>query len=237
MAEWRLGRGWNEVELLERLNALRDAPRNLEASVSEIEGNPRWHHDHSEAAIGEEDPGPPVPGGPFERGALAVSNYQFSDPHIVIAHFDRASNLMGRRILLELRALRILHYLGGVVVGAVRSESGDRASVFGFRYETLAGHIERGAEWFLLRKDHVTGVIRFRIEAAWLPGQLPNWWSRIGFSMLGRRYQERWHRRAHAAMAALIRDPGLPVDWTPGDVMMHSAPEVIFKRTEARDAG
>lgn len=235
MVEWRLGRGWSDGELADRLAAISGAGRNFDEPVDALTPEQNWHRYYSEAVIARERPGPPVEGGAFERGRTAVSNYQFSDPQIVIAHFEPDSPLLGRRILLELRALRVLHYLGGVVVGDVQSEEQEERSVFGFRYETLEGHIEKGAEWFLLKKSHTSGAVRFRIEAAWRPGQFPNWWSRAGFSLLGRYYQERWHRRAHAALAALVRDPEMPLENAQGQRLVHNASEVIFRRTEARN--
>jgi uncharacterized protein (UPF0548 family) len=80
-------------------------------------------------------------------------------------------------------------YLCGVVVGALSDERHPDRTVWGYRYDTLAGHLEAGAEWFLLTKDHATGEIQFRIEARWREGQFPNWWSRVGFALLARRYQ------------------------------------------------
>jgi uncharacterized protein (UPF0548 family) len=41
----------------------------------------------------------------FERARVALANYQFSDPNIVIAHFDPALPLLGRRMLLEIQVL------------------------------------------------------------------------------------------------------------------------------------
>jgi uncharacterized membrane protein len=62
--------------------------------------------------------------------------------------------------------------------------------------DTLAPHLERGSEWFIVTKDHRDGLVRFSIEARWEPGQFPNRWSRLGFAVLARRYQRAWHRRA-----------------------------------------
>src|SRR5690606_39148541 len=141
--------------------------------------------------------------------------------------------LLGRLMLLELRALRVLHYLGAVVVGATRSEERDGQTAFGYRYDTLEGHIETGVEWFTLTKNHATGEVRFRIEAAWRPGPFPNWWSRVGFSWLGPSYQKKWHRRAHVFLARLMRVPA-PEPPTSGDGRLaHTDPEVTFRRFRA----
>jgi len=77
--------------------------------------------------------------------------------------------------------------------------------VFGFRYDTLDWHIERGLEWFLLTRDE-HGDIRFRIEARWQRGVLPNWWMRAGFAVLAGYYQRKWHRRAHWLLSRFAHD-------------------------------
>lgn len=230
MAEWRIGRGWSDAELAARLETLDDRARNFSGPLDWEQPGPDWFRYFSEAAVARCRPGPPVPDGPFEQGCTAVARYEFSDPRIVRAHMPPEGPLEGRRFLLELVAIRTIHFLGAVVVGAVQRETREHESVFGFRYDTLEGHIERGSEWFILTKDHASGVIRFRIQAVWQPGQFPNWWSRAGFALLGPLYQRIWHERAHDLLSRRIHDPALediPLD---GERVVHSPPDVIFKR-------
>jgi uncharacterized protein (UPF0548 family) len=203
VAEWRLLRGWSEPELVARLHALAAASRNFEEPPGELARRHGWNQYRSDAVIAYERPGPALEDGYFHRAKVAITNYQFSEPAIVLAHFDPRGELLGRRLLLEIKVLA-LRYLCGVIIGAVEDEEREAESVFGFRYETLDGHIERGAEWFTLTKDHASGRVSFRIAAAWQPGEFPNWWSRLGFRLLARRYQLRWHRRAHRRLVGLI---------------------------------
>ena len=193
MAEWRLLSSWSPEHIRARLEEARAAPRNLDVPEEEMTGERGWHHYHSEAVIATEEAGEER----FTRARVALANYQFSEPGIVLAHFDPAEPFLGRCMLLELQVLG-LHYLCPAVVSRVREEPG----VFGFRYDTLEGHIERGVEWFLLTKDE-RGDIRFRIEARWKKGEFPNWWSRIGFIVLSGYYQRKWHRRAHHRLSLL----------------------------------
>jgi uncharacterized protein (UPF0548 family) len=193
MAEWRLFRGWRSEELRARLEVVPGLAPNFEVNEATLTGEQGWHHYYSEAIIARE----PTEDALFERARVALANYQFSDPGIVLAHFDPAGPLLDRQILLEIQVLG-LHYLCPARVTAVR----DEGRIYGFRYDTLEGHIERGMEWFLLTKDE-RGDIRFRIEACWRPGQMPNWWSRLGFMLLSSFYQRRWHRRAHARLSLL----------------------------------
>lgn len=164
----------------------------------------------------------------FDRGRQALTRYAFSDPAIVEAHFPPSAPLQGRRMLLELK-VPLLRYLCGVVVGRVLDTNDDGIRTFGFRYDTLEGHVERGSEWFLLEQDGASGVLRLRIEATWQPGDFPNWWSRVGFALVGRRYQRKWHRRAHERMAAMVRG-GTRVASRRGRRLAHEGPRVVFTR-------
>ena len=194
MTEWRLFRGWTTEELAARLATLASAQVNFNGTEEELTGKRGWNHYHSEAIIVAQSDETSV-----QRARVALANYQFSDPGIVVAHFDPQGALLGRRILLEIKVLG-LRYLCPALVTNVR----DEPSVYGFRYDTLDGHIERGMEWFLLTRD-ANGAIRFRIEARWQPGDMPNWWSRAGFTVLSGYFQRRWHRRAHNLLSLLAR--------------------------------
>ena len=193
MTEWRLFKGWSSDALRDRLESLATAPRNFDGVEEELTGDRGWHHYQSEAIVARE----PADDAYFQRARVALANYQFSDRTIVVAHFDPKAALPGRRMLLEIKVLG-LHYLCAAMVTKIR----DEPRVFGFRYDTLEGHIERGMEWFLLTKNDA-GEIRFRIEARWQRADLPNWWSRVGFSVLSGYYQRKWHRRAHNLMSLL----------------------------------
>ncbi|HUE95702.1 MAG TPA: DUF1990 family protein [Longimicrobiaceae bacterium] len=233
MAEWRIGRGWSDVELATRLDRLGGRGVNFDADQSEMSVAAGWNEYASEALIARESSGPPIDGGPFQRAEIAVANYQFSDPRIVVGHFDSESRLLGRRMLLEMTALRVFHYLGGVVVNAVRFEEQDGQHVFGFRYDTLTGHLERGSEWFTVTKDVRSGEIRFRVEAAWLPGDFPNGWSRLGFKLLGPYYQRRWHHEAHQRLFEIAR--GTQPATAPRDAegLAHAGLTIVFERTQS----
>ena len=86
---------------------------------------------------------------------------------------------------------------------ATADDADESATTFGFRYDTLEGHIERGSEWFVVRKDHASGAIRFAIASRWREGDFPNLWSRIGFAVLADRYRLRWLERAMDRMRSI----------------------------------
>lgn len=223
MAEWRYLRRWTDDELAERLAALDGLGRNfrLDEEMSPRRG---WNVIHSHAVVAREAVGPPVAGGPFERLWVALRHFHHSDPRIVLAHFRKDAPLEERDQLLELSALG-LRYLCPVRIGATREATGDASTLRGFALDTLDGHIERGREWFYLDKDHVTGEVRFRIEAIWQPGDFPTAWSQLGFHMVGRRYQRAWHRLAHLRLRRIAA--GLDPDETfgPGG-LVHEGPPI-----------
>lgn len=235
MAEWKLLGTWTEDELASRLGRLASVPPSSPGELSAMPPEEGWRAVRSSAVVAHEPPGPPAAGGAFDRAWDAVEGFAFSDPGIVTAHFDPTAPLLGRHMLLELRVLG-LRYLCGTVVGAVCDESGDGATVRGYRYDTLEGHVERGAEWFRLTKDHGSGEIHFEIEARWQPGDFPNRWSRVGFALLAAHYQERWHRRAHHRLATLAADPDAARP-RPGRRLVHQGPEVALVRSDGRARG
>lgn len=230
MALWRFGRGWTEPEIRMQLRRLHTLERNFDTDPEDLPGRSQWHTYASESVISIASSGPPAMVGAFVRGREALTSYAFSDTRIVRAFFEADAPLLDRRMLLEVTAFRLLHYLSGVVVGAVRSQQSAGGTEFGFRYDTLEGHIERGVEWFTLRKDHESGQIRFRISAAWMPGEFPNWWSRLGFRLVGRYYQKKWHIRAHEIMSEIVREPA---DDQPRKAKRRaSLPHIIFERSQ-----
>ncbi len=204
MARWRALRGFTAGELEAELASLDGLERSFDEATPARERG--WHVERSEAVVAEEPAGAPRPHGAFARARDGVSRFAFSDPSIVRAYFDGRAPLLGRRMLLEIRVLG-LRFLNGVVVARLVDERDDGASTFGFRYDTLEGHIERGWEWFLLTKDHASGEVRFCIESRWRRGELPSWWARAGFTLLARPYREAWLRRAHRRLADLAAAP------------------------------
>jgi uncharacterized protein (UPF0548 family) len=229
MATWRFGIGWTEAELQEHLAGLAGLSPNFDAPFERMTRENGWTVDGAEEAIGSEPAGPPQAGGLFARARRALIHYDFSDPRIVEGHFDPEAPFRGRDMLLEIKVLG-LRYLNGVRVTEVRDETAGDQTLFGFRYDTLEGHIERGGEWFLLTKAHATGEIRFRIEAHWQLGEFPNWWSRLGFRLFGEHFRTLWRHRAPERLRRLGHQPVEKPLAEPGE-LAHQG-EVTPKRTK-----
>lgn len=226
MAEWRFGRGWNTKELEERLEHARTLGYNFPLVGPESQEGSNWDRYYSESVIGSEEPGAPKDGGAFQVAWKAITEYQFSDPGIVMGHFDPKDPLKGRSMLLEIKVFG-LRYLCGVRVSDVKKTEEEGQTRWGFRYDTLDGHIEVGSEWFFLTKKHDTGEVLFRISASWRKGQFPNWWSRVGFNLLGHRYQLAWHRLAYLRLRKIVGRGGLDLKEVPrGEKLVHTGPEL-----------
>lgn len=202
--EWRWNRGWFEDELEGVLARARHGSNNFSVPAERMNPEHGWNHVHSEATIAQEPLGGPVAEGAFFRARRSLELLEFSDPRVVVGHFDEREPLLGRTVLLELRPIG-LRFLCPVRIAAVLDEQDGYQTRFGFSFETLDGHVESGREWFTLTKNHDTGEVRFRIEAFWRAGQFPNWWSYLGFQLMGRRYQRAWHLLAHERLRALVR--------------------------------
>jgi len=205
-SRWRFGCDWSEAELRAALAALRDERSSVQERPERMTPDRGWTVDGDEQPLGYESPGTPLPDGPFARAKRAMMAYAFSDPRIVRGHFDGTAPLLGRDMLLESRVLG-LRFLYACRVAEVRDEADERCTTFGWRYETLASHIEEGYEWFLLSKNHETGEVRFRIEAHWRPSQRQPWWARLGFRAVGQQVRERWRRQAFRRLRHLVNRP------------------------------
>lgn len=203
MQTWTLGAPFSPDQLEEALAEASLLPPSVTAPPRALTLDRGYSQVRSQSVIAREPAGPPLPGGAFLRACALISAFEHSDPRIVMAHFDPRVPLLHRPVLLELQSLG-LRFLAPVRVAELRRQSDATHTVFGFQLQTLRGHLERGREWFLLEKHHPSGEVRFRIEAAWRPGQFPSWWSRLGFHLLGRRYQRAWHRLAHQRLRRLL---------------------------------
>ena len=226
MAEWRFGIGWTEDELKTRLEKLKLSGLNFPVSGPESQQGKNWRRYYSESIIGGEEPGPPKPDGEFFLAWKAIEEYQFSDPGIVTAHFNPQDPLLERSMLLELKIFG-LRYLCGTRVTDVREIHSENETQYGFRYDTLEGHIEVGSEWFFLTKKHDSGEIWFRISASWRPGVFPNWWTEVGFNFLGRKYQLAWHRLAYVRLRLILGTGGkdlVPIPY--GEQLVHTGADI-----------
>lgn len=187
MAEWRFGRGWSPEELRQSLDGLTRCSVNFRTPFEEMTRKNGWTVERCQSRLGNVARNPAA----FRRVKQALIAYNFSDPRIAVAYFDPDAPLRGRQMLLEFRAFGF-RFLNGVRIQEVWDEAGERQVSFGYRYDTLEGHVERGSQCFLLTQDLLTGEIRLHIEDRWQHGDFPNWWSKIGFTLVGGAFRRLW---------------------------------------------
>lgn len=192
---WRIGRGWPDADLQTELASLAARPLSYPVDAVDAEHAPGWTVERFQMTLGQEPPGPPLADGFFSRVRDGIIGYHFAHPALTEGHFYRDAPLLGRDMLILIRAV-FIRLLVGLRVGAVRDEATDTETRFGIRMDTVAGHILHGSEWVRVVKDHHSGIISMELDVQWRPAQLPTWWMALGFRLFGRQIQERWRNLA-----------------------------------------
>jgi uncharacterized protein (UPF0548 family) len=166
-----------------------------------------WHVDAREAPLPSEPPGDPLPDGPFASACAIVQAYEFPPAHLIRGRFDPAAPLANRAMLLVARYLWMTFELP-VRVSRVIDERRERPHgveyAWGYSYQTLAGHLERGEITFEVVKQLASGDIAFRIHSFSQTGHIPNLAHRIGFALVGRRLQRRFAEQSLRNMQVLV---------------------------------
>ena len=203
-ADARLG----DPRSLEALRALHDKQLNFDLpSRAELTRESGWKVDDYHQPLPSEPPGPPVPGGTWERARALMLDYEFADPKIVRAVYASDSPLEGRDMLLEARFLGLRFHFGvrvGGVVDRTCEAGGRNVRVWGWNYRTLQGHLEMGQMDYEVRKWLDSGAVEFRIHVVSRAARIPNPIVRLGFRLFGRREQVKFARRACERMACLL---------------------------------
>jgi hypothetical protein len=200
---------------LEALERLRDKPLNYDLAAQATFGpETGWNVDDYKQPLPREDPGPPEPGGTWERARELMLNYEFADPRQVRAFYAPDAGLEGRDMLLEARFWRVIRIRFGVRVGDVvdrtGTEEGRPVRVWGWSYRTLQDHLETGQMDYQVWKWIDSGEVEFRIHVVSRPARIPNPVIRLGFRLFGRREQVRFARRACERMARLLGEDHPP---------------------------
>jgi uncharacterized protein (UPF0548 family) len=138
-----------------------------------------------------ERPGMPDQQGSWEMARRLMRGYEFADPSIVRAYYDPAVPLEGRNMLLELKALGLVHVFVGVRVGNVyevtREVAGRPVRVWGWNYRTLEGHLEMGQMAWEVWKWLLAGDVEFRVHAVSRDARVANPLLWLGYRLLRRR--------------------------------------------------
>jgi uncharacterized protein (UPF0548 family) len=186
-------------------------PVNYDPARAPEDGRPEghWHVDSGATLIGQEPPGEPVRGGPWEMACLLVSQYEFADARILRAVYRQNQDLLGRDMLLEGRFYRLRFYFGVRVTGVVdetRETERGQERVWGWSYQTLQGHLEQGRISFEAIKNLKTGQVAFRVTGYSRQAQIRDPLVHFGFRLFGRWMQQRYYAAIQARLYHLIRD-------------------------------
>ena len=191
-----------------RLAALTDTPVNYDTEAVDFEHPPPgWTVDDRTHTLPAEEPGDPVPGGSFEIAVRLIRGYEFADPSLVRATYDPDAPLLGRTMLLELRALGLVSVHVGVRIIRVdddlRTISGRRVRIFGWAYRTLQGHVEQGQMEWHVWKWLDTGQIEFHVHAVSRIASIRNPFIWVGFRVLHDHERELFLRSTGSRMQQL----------------------------------
>ncbi|MGI8312036.1 DUF1990 family protein [Saccharopolyspora hattusasensis] len=183
--------------------ALRDLPtKRVNYAVEQVEPT-CWNFDTYRHPVAREQPGPPEPGGPWEIACGLVRDYEFSVPQFVRAVYDRREDLLGRNMLLDGR-FHGLHFHMGVRVTDVTDQTLDDGRVWGWAYETLEGHLERGKMHYEVVKKMCTGEVEFVITGYSQRDPALGPVLKLGWRLFGRRTQLRFYRACGARLRSLV---------------------------------
>ncbi|MBT2214162.1 DUF1990 family protein [Actinomadura sp. NEAU-AAG7] len=167
---------------------------------------PGWHLDDYRQQLPPEPPGPPIPEGSWEIARRLVQNYQYADPGIIREICRSGPPEPGRDMLLQARFYGLRFYLGlrvGDVIDATIERDGRQVRVWGWNYQTLEGHLERGQMDQEVRKWLDTGEVEFHIHVFSQAASTPHPIVRFGFLFFGRYMQLKFYKRACRRMKEL----------------------------------
>jgi uncharacterized protein (UPF0548 family) len=166
-----------------------------------------WHVDSREIDLPPEPPGPPHPDLSFALACVILTDYSFPPPRLIRGRFDTAAPLNGRAMLLTASYLWMRFELPvrvSRVIDETRNVAAGSERVWGYSYQTLDGHIERGEITFEIAKVITTGAVKFRIHSFSQTGHISNPIHRFGFRLVGRRLQRTFAHESLRNMQHLV---------------------------------
>ena len=166
-----------------------------------------WNVDAREVPLPPEEPGEPRPDASFAAACAILRQYSFPPPRLIRGRFDPSAPLDGRAMLLTATYLWMTFELPvrvSRVIDSRREAPGGEEQAWGYSYQTLAGHLERGEITFEIIKTLGTGAVRFRIASFSQTNHIPNLIHRIGFRFVGRRLQARFAVESLQNMQRLV---------------------------------
>lgn len=190
------------VDYVTALADLRD--RDINYDPAEV-GPPGWKFDVHRHPLGIEPPGPPEPNGVWHIACGLVRDYEFTPPELIRAVYHHRDPLLGRNLLLEGRFFALRFYMGVRITTVIDETRGDRERVWGWAYQTLEHHLERGQVSYEVVKHLRSGLVEFVAECHSQRAPSLGPVLKLGWWLFGRRTQLRFYRRCGHRMADLVR--------------------------------
>ena len=217
------------------LASLAGRPINYDPDSVDLDHPPRgWKTDDRRQPLPSEPPGEPVAGGPWEIAGRLIRGYEFADPSLVRARYDPDAPLLGRDMLLELRALGLVSVYVGVRVTDVWDETQERdgraARVFGWAYRTLQGHVEQGEMGWEVWKWLDSGEVVFHERAVSRTAPISNPVIWVGFHLL-KRYERSLYLASTSRRMRELTTRAM-TDNSPADAVRRASPELTARHGE-----
>lgn len=190
------------IDYVTALAELRD--REINYDPSEVRP-PDWHFDVHRSVVGRERPGPPEPGGVWETACRVVRDYEFTPPELIRAVYHRRDPLLGRNLLLEGRFCVLRFYMGVRITVVIDETRQGREKVWGWAYDTLEHHLERGKVTYEVVKHLTSGQVEFVASCQSQRSAAVGPVLRPGSLLFGRRTQLRFYRRCGQRLHQLVR--------------------------------
>jgi uncharacterized protein (UPF0548 family) len=190
---------------IDHLSALAELnTREINYDPSEVRP-PSWAFDVHRSLVGHEQPGPPVPHSVWETARELVRDYEFTPPEIIRAVYHRLDPLLGRNLLLEGRFCGLRFYMGVRITVVLDETRNQQERVWGWAYETLERHLERGKVTYEVVKHLDSGRVEFvaSCQSQRSPSLGPI--LRLGWLLFGRRAQLRFYRRCGQRLRTLVQ--------------------------------
>ena len=213
--------------------------RNVNYCPEEVDDR-NWNFDTHRTTLPPERPGPPETAGSWETAAALIRDYEFSAPRVVRAIYDPTEPLLDRNMLLEGRFSALRLHLGVRVTDVVDGTRPPDQRVWGWSYDTLQGHLERGRLTYEVVKHQDSGSVEFVINAYSQPAPTLGPVLRLGWAVFGRRHQLLFYRRCGQRMNQLVRarrgqqQPPRTAELVlaPSDAQPHALDRLAFRRTD-----
>jgi uncharacterized protein (UPF0548 family) len=178
--------------------------RKINYDPSEV-GPPGWNFDVHRSVVGHERPGPPEPSGIWETACELVGDYEFTPPELIRAVYHRHDPLLGRNLLLEGRFSVLRFYMGVRITTVIDETRHQQEKVWGWAYQTLEHHLERGQVTYEVIKHLDSGQVEFVASCHSQRSPTLGPILRLGWLLFGRRAQLRFYRRCGQRLPELVR--------------------------------